>query len=57
MTRVLIAAATVVALSAQNPTTTAPPAPDATCSEMAAALQALVRNDARLRRVARRLHG
>jgi lysophospholipase L1-like esterase len=49
MTRVLIAAATVVALSAQNPTTTAPPVPDATCTEMAAALQALVRNDARLR--------
>ena len=50
MTRVLIAAATVIALSAQNPATTTPPAaPDATCAEMAAALQALVRNDARLR--------
>jgi lysophospholipase L1-like esterase len=50
MTRVLIAAATVIALSAQNPTTTAPPAaPAASCTEMAAALQALVRNDARLR--------
>jgi lysophospholipase L1-like esterase len=50
MTRVLIAAATVIALSAQNPTTTAPPAaPDATCTEMAAALQALVRNDPRFR--------
>ena len=50
MTRVFIAAATAIALSAQNPTTTAPPAaPDATCPEMAAALQALVRNDARLR--------
>src|SRR5437868_10201203 len=49
MTRVLIAAATVVALSAQNPTTTAPQVPDATCTEMAGALQALVRNDARLR--------
>jgi lysophospholipase L1-like esterase len=50
MTRVLIAAATMLALSAQTPTTTAPPAaPDATCTEMAAALQALVRNDARLR--------
>jgi lysophospholipase L1-like esterase len=50
MTRVLIAAATVIALSAQNPTTTPPPpAPDATCTEMATALQALVRNDARMR--------
>jgi len=50
MTRILVAAATAIALSAQNPTTTAPPAaPDATCTEMAAALQALVRNDARLR--------
>jgi lysophospholipase L1-like esterase len=50
MTRVLIAAATVIALSAQNPATTTPPAaPDATCPEMSAALQALVRNDARLR--------
>jgi len=50
MTRVLIAAATVIALSAQNPATTTPPAaPDASCTEMSAALQALVRNDARLR--------
>ncbi len=50
MTRVLIAAATVIALSAQNPTTTTPPAaPDATCVEMSGALQALVRNDARVR--------
>jgi lysophospholipase L1-like esterase len=53
MTRVLIAAATVFALSAQNPTTTPaatpPVVPDLTCPEMATALQALVRNDARLR--------
>jgi lysophospholipase L1-like esterase len=55
MTRVLIAAATAIALSAQSTatppqTTTAPAAaPDASCPEMAAALQALVRNDARLR--------
>jgi lysophospholipase L1-like esterase len=50
MTRVLVAAATVIALSAQNPTTTTPPAAaDASCTEMAAALQAVVRNDARLR--------
>ncbi len=49
MTRVLIAAATVIALSAQNPTTAPPPTPDASCTEMSAALQALVRNDARMR--------
>lgn len=50
MTRVLVAAATVIALSAQNPTTTTPSAgPDATCPEMAAALQALLRNDGRMR--------
>lgn len=48
MTRLLVAALTVAALSAQNPAP--PPAtPDATCPEMATALQALVRNDARLR--------
>ena len=50
MTRVLVAAATVIALSRQTP---APPAqlpvPDASCSEMATALQALMRNDVRLR--------
>ena len=45
MTRVLLAALSVVALSAQNP---APPAAE-TCPEMATALQALLRNDARLR--------
>ena len=50
MTRVLIAASTVIALSAQSPAITTPPAaPDATCTEMSAALQALVRNDGRLR--------
>jgi lysophospholipase L1-like esterase len=50
MTRVLIVAAAVIALSAQNPTTTTPPvAPDPTCPEMATQLQALLRNDARLR--------
>ena len=48
MTRLLVAALTVVTLSAQNP---APPpaAPDATCPEMATALPALVGNDARVR--------
>jgi lysophospholipase L1-like esterase len=45
MTRVLIAALSVVALSAQNPV---PPAAE-TCPEMASALQALIRNDARMR--------
>lgn len=51
MTRVLIAAATVIALSAQtqNPPPAPAPVPDASCPDMAAALQALVRNDARLR--------
>jgi lysophospholipase L1-like esterase len=48
MTRILVAAATAVALSAQNPTPPAP-APDAACPEMATALQALMRNDVRLR--------
>jgi lysophospholipase L1-like esterase len=48
MSRVLFAAATVIALSAQSPATP-PAAPDATCTEMSAALQALVRNDARIR--------
>ncbi len=51
MTRVLLAAATLIALSAQNPATppVTPAVPDASCPEMATALQALVRNDARLR--------
>ena len=47
MTRVLLAAVTLVALSAQNPVP--PPAADASCPEMATALQALLRNDVRLR--------
>lgn len=46
MTRVFMAALAVAALSAQSP---APPAAAETCPEMAAALQALLRNDARLR--------
>lgn len=46
MTRVFIAAVAVVALSAQSPVP--PPAAD-TCPEMATALQALLRNDARVR--------
>lgn len=48
MTRTIVAAVTLVALSAQNP---APPAPaaDTSCSEMATALQGLMRNDVRLR--------
>jgi lysophospholipase L1-like esterase len=48
MTRVLIAAATVLALSGQNPAPAAPPA-DTACPDMAAALQAMMRNDVRLR--------
>ena len=47
MTRVLLAAVTLVALSGQNPVP--PPAADASCPEMATALQALLRNDVRLR--------
>ena len=46
MTRVLIAAVAVVALSAQSP---APPPALDTCPEMASALQTLLRNDARMR--------
>ena len=46
MTRVLVVALSVVALSAQSP---APPPAADTCPEMATALQALLRNDARLR--------
>src|SRR6266851_2626797 len=49
MTRILIAAATVIALSAQNPTPAPAQVPDTSCPDMAAALQALVRNDARFR--------
>jgi lysophospholipase L1-like esterase len=49
MTRVLVAAATMVALSAQNPPQPAAPAPAPTCPEVATALQAVIRNDVRLR--------
>jgi acyl-CoA thioesterase I len=50
MTRVLIAAAAAVALSAQNPVPpVAPPTLDTSCTEMATALQIMVRQDARLR--------
>jgi lysophospholipase L1-like esterase len=49
---ILIASLTVVSAGAQQPAppaTAAPPAPSATCPEMATALTALMRNDARLR--------
>jgi lysophospholipase L1-like esterase len=49
MTRVFIAAAVAVALSAQNPVTPAAPSPDTSCSEMAIALQRMIAQDARLR--------
>ena len=49
MTRVLVAAATAVALSAQNPAPPVAPALDTSCTEMATALQVMVRQDARLR--------
>ena len=48
MIRTTIAALAVVAMTAQSPVPASPPA-DPTCSEMATALQALLRNDARLR--------
>lgn len=48
MTRTIVAAVTLVALSAQNPTPPAPAA-DTSCSDMATALQGLMRNDVRLR--------
>ncbi len=48
MTRILVAAAAAVALSAQNPATPTP-APDTGCTEMATALQRLMVNDVRLR--------
>lgn len=48
MIRVLVAALTVVAISAQNPVPP-PAATDAGCPDMAVALQALLRNDVRLR--------
>jgi len=50
MIRTLGIALAVVALSAQaQPPATPPPAPQPTCPEMATALQALMRNDVRLR--------
>ena len=52
MIRTLVGALAVVAISAQaQPTTTPPPAPppQASCPEMTTALQALMRNDVRLR--------
>jgi len=50
MTRVLVAALTVVTLSAQTQTPATPPAaPDAACPEMASALTRLMNNDVRLR--------
>jgi lysophospholipase L1-like esterase len=49
MTRVLVAAATMLALSAQSPPQPAAPAAAPTCPEMATALQALIRNDVRMR--------
>jgi lysophospholipase L1-like esterase len=49
MTRVFIAAAILMALSAQNPAPPAAPPPETGCPEMATALQALMRNDVRLR--------
>jgi len=48
MTRLIVAAMTVMALSVQIPATP-PAAADTACPDMAAALQALLRNDVRLR--------
>jgi lysophospholipase L1-like esterase len=48
MIRTMLAVVTVAAISAQAPATPAPPAVP-TCPEMATALQALLRNDVRLR--------
>ena len=48
MTRVIVAAMTLMALSTQNPVP-APAVPDTSCTEMGTALQALLRNDVRLR--------
>jgi lysophospholipase L1-like esterase len=48
MTRVIVAAMTVMALSTQT-TQTPPVKPDTSCAEMATALQVLMRNDVRLR--------
>lgn len=49
MIRTTFAVLTVAAIMAQAPAPTAPPPPDPTCPDMAAALQALLRNDVRLR--------
>ena len=48
MIRTMLALAAVAAIGVQAPATPAPPA-DPTCPDMATALQALLRNDARLR--------
>jgi acyl-CoA thioesterase I len=48
MTRVIVTAVAVMALSNQNPPAPAAP-PDTSCAAMASALQALMRNDVRLR--------
>src|SRR5690349_8068985 len=48
MIRTMLATAAVVAIGLQTPATPAPPAETA-CPEMATALQALLRNDVRLR--------
>jgi lysophospholipase L1-like esterase len=49
MTRALIAAATLLALSGQTPTPPVQPALDTACPDMAAALQVMMRQDVRLR--------
>ncbi len=49
MIRTTLAVLTVAAVMAQAPAPTAPPPPDPTCPDMALALQALLRNDVRLR--------
>lgn len=49
MIRTTLAVLTVAAVMAQAPAPTAPPPPDPTCPDMAVALQALLRNDVRLR--------
>ena len=48
MTRAIVAAMTLMALSTQNPVPV-PAVPDASCPELGTALQALLRNDVRLR--------
>jgi acyl-CoA thioesterase I len=49
MIRTILAMAAVAAMSAQAPATPAAPPAEPTCPEMATALQALLRNDVRLR--------